>query len=285
MLGHVEVEDATALVGEHDQDKEHAQARCGNREEIERHLIPDVIGEERPPWLGRRGAPLRHQPGDGPLGHLDAELHEFDMESGGAPQKIRRGHFADKGDDLGVDWRTAHPRPAGELGPVLVSGVTIRRGCFHPAQILASQTQKRRSVRRSLGRVAVLLYTASCWRRARFSRTSWGWPPQETEQVEQDGNHRAGIVSGSEPTDQPPARRRDFGEGQVHDDEASTRVVVGRPLAVVLFDRGPAASRAIQPRITGPIAYALLALPKALHGVAPPLVRIEVRRSLWVPRE
>jgi hypothetical protein len=108
---------------------------------------------------------------------------------------------------------------------------------------------------------------------------------EETEQVEQDGNHRAGIVSGSEPTDQPPARRRDFGEGQVHDDEASTRVVVGRPLAVVLFDRGPAASRAIQPRITGPIAYALLALPKALHGVAPPLVRIEVRRSLWVPRE
>jgi hypothetical protein len=32
---------------------------------------------------------------------------------------------------------------------------------------LASQTQRRRSVRRSLGRVTVLLYTAS-----------WRWPPQ-----------------------------------------------------------------------------------------------------------
>jgi hypothetical protein len=59
-----------------------------------------------------------------------------------------------------------------------VSGVTIRRDCRHPAQTLASQTQKRRSVRRSLGRVVVLLYTASCWRGARFSRASWWWSPQ-----------------------------------------------------------------------------------------------------------
>ena len=32
-----------------------------------------------------------------------------------------------------------------------------------------------------------------------------------------------------------------------HDDEASTRVVVGRRLAAMLFDRGPAASRATHP--------------------------------------
>jgi len=38
-----------------------------------------------------------------------------------------------------------------------VSGVTIRRGCLHPAQIQASQTQRRRSVLCSLGRVAVLM--------------------------------------------------------------------------------------------------------------------------------
>jgi hypothetical protein len=47
------------------------------------------------------------------------------------------------------------------------------------------------------------------------------------------------------------------------------------PLVVGLCDRRPAASRATHPRITGPIAYALLALRKALHGVAPPLVRVE----------
>src|SRR5207237_8240078 len=38
-----------------------------------------------------------------------------------------------------------------------VSGLTITRGCLHPAQTLASPTQKRRSVLRSGGRVTVRL--------------------------------------------------------------------------------------------------------------------------------
>src|SRR5881397_404703 len=59
-----------------------------------------------------------------------------------------------------------------------VSAVTITRGRLHPAQTLASQIQKRRSVVRSLGRAVVLLYTASCCRRARFSTASWRWPPK-----------------------------------------------------------------------------------------------------------
>jgi len=95
-----------------------------------------------------------------------------------------------------------------------VSGVTIRRGCLHPAQTLASQTQKRRSILRSLGRVAALVYTSSCWRKARFSRASWRWPPQsdreESQQVEQQGDHRAEILSASTPTDQPLAGRSEF---------------------------------------------------------------------------
>ena len=38
-----------------------------------------------------------------------------------------------------------------------VSGVTMTRDCLQPAQTLASPTQKRRSVVRSLGRVIVRL--------------------------------------------------------------------------------------------------------------------------------
>jgi hypothetical protein len=37
---------------------------------------------------------------------------------------------------------------------------------------------------------------------------------EEPEQVEQKSDHRAEIVAGSEPTDQPLARRPGFGEGQ-----------------------------------------------------------------------
>jgi hypothetical protein len=41
------------------------------------------------------------------------------MDSRGAPEGIRRGHFPDQGRDLGVDRRAATGGPAGELGPVL----------------------------------------------------------------------------------------------------------------------------------------------------------------------
>jgi hypothetical protein len=67
-----------------------------------------------------------------------------------------------------------------------VSGLTITRGPRHPAQTLASATHKRRSIVRNLGRGTLRLYTASCWRRARFSRhlpTGWsfgeGQPPTD----------------------------------------------------------------------------------------------------------
>jgi hypothetical protein len=54
MLGDVEVEDAAALVGEHDKDEEDAQLRGGHREEIDSDQVPDMVGEERAPGLGGR---------------------------------------------------------------------------------------------------------------------------------------------------------------------------------------------------------------------------------------
>src|SRR6516165_505081 len=41
------------------------------------------------------------------------------MDSGGAPQGIRRRHAGDDSPDLGTDGRAAPRRPAGELSPVL----------------------------------------------------------------------------------------------------------------------------------------------------------------------
>src|SRR2546426_363202 len=99
-----------------------------------------------------------------------------------------------------------------------VAGVTITRDCRHPAQTLASPTQKRRSVVRSLGRGFVLLYTASCWRKARFSRASWRWPPQRNGRTRSSWSKKVII----EPRFSPDQRRqinrlaagRGFGEGQ-----------------------------------------------------------------------
>src|SRR2546426_248113 len=85
-----------------------------------------------------------------------------------------------------------------------VAGVTITRDCRHPAQTLASQTQKRRSVVRSLGRAVVLLYTASCCRRARFSTASWRWPPKRNGRSRSTWSKRVII----EPRFSPDQRRQ-----------------------------------------------------------------------------
>jgi hypothetical protein len=68
MLGHVEVDDASAMVNQHDENEEDAQARSGDREEIEGDQIPDMVDEECSPGLRRPRTPLRHEPRDGALG-------------------------------------------------------------------------------------------------------------------------------------------------------------------------------------------------------------------------
>jgi hypothetical protein len=51
MLGDVEVEDPPAVVSEHDEDEEDAEASGGHGEEVDRDEVAEVVGEERPPGL------------------------------------------------------------------------------------------------------------------------------------------------------------------------------------------------------------------------------------------
>jgi hypothetical protein len=89
LLGHVEADDAPTTVGEHDENEEDAQVRGGDGEEINGDEVPDVIGQERPPCLRRRGAPpFRQQTGHGALSDVDAELEKFAVDSGGTPQEF-----------------------------------------------------------------------------------------------------------------------------------------------------------------------------------------------------
>jgi len=71
MLGHVEVYDPSAMVSEHDKNEEHAQACSGNGEKVEGDEVSHMVVEERPPSLRRPGRPLRHEPRDCALGHVD----------------------------------------------------------------------------------------------------------------------------------------------------------------------------------------------------------------------
>src|SRR5438132_8738474 len=125
VFGHVEVDDAPAMVHEHDEHEEDAQARGGNREEVEGDQVANMVGEECPPRLRRLGPPLRYQPGDGTLGHVDTELQELAMDSWGAPEGVRGGHAGDQSLDLGMNGRTTSGRAAREVAPVLAKAAPL----------------------------------------------------------------------------------------------------------------------------------------------------------------
>ena len=174
-----------------------AQMRGGYCEEIDGDEVLDMVGQERAPGLGWRGASLGDQPGDGALGHGGAKLEEFAMDSGGAPQgfasAIRETRALISG-RMGGRPAAGRPESLVQCGRKrrrcqrrTVSGATITRAALHPVHTLDRQIQKSRSRRRSFGRFAVLLYTASCWRKARFSRASWRWPPPRNGKRQADG--------------------------------------------------------------------------------------------------
>jgi len=125
VLGHVEVNDAPAMVSEYDENEEDAQAHGRHREEIERDQVPDMVGEERPPGLRRLRTPLRDQARDRAFGHFEAKLQELAMNSWGAPERVRGGHACDQCLDLSVDRRSTFGGPARELGPVLAEAAPV----------------------------------------------------------------------------------------------------------------------------------------------------------------
>src|SRR5438094_753158 len=229
VFGHVEVDDAPAMVNEHDENEEDAQARGGNREEVEGDQVADMVGEERPPRLRRLGTPLRHQPGDGSLGDVDTELPELAMDSWGAPEGVRGGHAGDQSLDLGMDGRATSGRAARELAPVLAEAAPLPPqdgvgGNDHeglpppgpdssqPDPEEAIRHAKLGSGRRSFVHSQLLpqgkVFDSELAVAAEEER-------EESKHVEQEGDHRAEILSGSAPTDQRLAAGRGFGEGQV----------------------------------------------------------------------
>src|SRR5262245_13314090 len=120
MLGHVEMDDPPAVVSEYDEydeNEEHTEAGGRDREEVEGNEIADMVRKERAPGLRWSRTMLRHQPGDGALGNVDAELEELGMDSRGTPEWIRPDHSADQGFDRGADGWPAASGPGGERCP------------------------------------------------------------------------------------------------------------------------------------------------------------------------
>ena len=95
-----------------------------------------------------------------------------------------------------------------------VSGVTITRGCLHPVQTLGQPDPEKTIYRAKLGPCRCPLVHGELLTQGevldRELAVAAAEEREESKQVEQEGDHRAEIVSGSEPTDQRLARRPRF---------------------------------------------------------------------------
>ena len=142
-----------------------------------------MIIEKAPPSMGRWDAMANHILGDGSLGNGDAQLRQLAMQRGESPQRglallmfrissrisgatpgrpgLRRRLFQ-------VQYRLNPQR----CQRMTVSGFTMTRTPSQSVQILRNSTQNTRSTFESRGRFTERRRTASCCRRATFSRAS-----------------------------------------------------------------------------------------------------------------
>ena len=126
MLGDGDVDDPSPVVRE---DDEHEQQPVGDGwhdEEIGRHDLADMAGQERSPWLGWWRVSSRHVLRDGRLTHRDSQFLPFPMNPRRTPEWIRGGHATNQRADLGTrGWATGTiptlPRPE-QAKPASVPG-------------------------------------------------------------------------------------------------------------------------------------------------------------------
>src|SRR5438105_14160774 len=85
MFGHVEMDDTSASVCQHNKHKQNPQLNCGNGEEVDGDYLANVIGEKGLPSLGWTFSALWHQARDRALGDVETEFQKFPMTRG-APQ-------------------------------------------------------------------------------------------------------------------------------------------------------------------------------------------------------
>jgi hypothetical protein len=107
MLGHVEMNNAAAVMS---QDQEHVKdmetdGRHG--EEIHRNKLRYMILKEGAPSLRGRLTDAQHVFTDARLADVDSELEQFSVNAGCTPSRIFSTHPADQIPDVGSNRRTA----------------------------------------------------------------------------------------------------------------------------------------------------------------------------------
>ena len=107
----IEVDDLSAVMAKHDQGIQDPKRRGCNNEHVDRRDVGLVVVQEASPGRGGDFRSPRQVSPDCGLADFDAELEQFAVDAGRAPERVGEAHLADQIADLGAHLgpsRTAH---------------------------------------------------------------------------------------------------------------------------------------------------------------------------------
>src|ERR1700730_17775001 len=94
--GHIEVENAPAVMSQHQKHVKHLEANGRHGQEIDGEQLREVIVQEGAPGLRRRLAAADHVFAHAGLRECDADLEQFPMDAGRPPSGVFAAHPADQ---------------------------------------------------------------------------------------------------------------------------------------------------------------------------------------------
>ena len=100
MIRHRKVQHLTTPMFQHEEHEQHLQADRGQREEVNRNHLANVIVKESSPCLTGRPRKATQNSGYGPLRDQDAEHLEFTVDARRTPQRIGSRHALDQSANL-----------------------------------------------------------------------------------------------------------------------------------------------------------------------------------------
>ena len=96
MSRNVEVHDPTAMMLQHNKNKQELELQRRNHEEIGCDDLGGVVLQESPPRLGRRLAVADHVLGDRSFGDFDSKFQQFAMNPRCTPNRIGQTHLTNQ---------------------------------------------------------------------------------------------------------------------------------------------------------------------------------------------
>src|SRR6267143_542006 len=180
--GHIEMQNATPVMGQHQKHVKDLETDRGHRKEIDGYQLLGMILQECAPGLRRRFAAAHHVFADAALTDVDAEFEQFAVDARSTPAgilsallRIRSRISREMTSRPGWPRRTfqvQNSRKPARCQAITVSGLTMVSAERQSRQKRDRQIHNRRSPDVNFGRaLADLRSTPIWWRRAKFS--SW----------------------------------------------------------------------------------------------------------------